>query len=89
MTKVIVVEIIVHGMQVIVHRGKTMVHGWEVIVHGQVASNTTGLNKHSYFIPCVPRLGTRQHIEFMVIMDNNTINDNVVTTGRLISKQRP
>ena len=35
------------------------------------------------------RLGTRQHFEFMVIMKDNAINDNVVTTGCSISKQRP
>ena len=37
----------------------------------------------------VNRLETRQHFEFMVIIKDNTVNDNVVTTGRTISKQSP
>ena len=28
------------------------------------------------------RLGTRQHFEFIVILKDDTINDNLVTTGR-------
>ena len=31
----------------------------------------------------------RLHFELMVITKVDTINDNVVTTGRTISKQRP
>ena len=33
------------------------------------------------------RLGTRQHFEFMVVLKDDTINGNVVTTERTISKQ--
>ena len=36
----------------------------------------------------VVRLGTRLHFELMVIIKVDTINDNVVTTGRTISNQR-
>ena len=32
------------------------------------------------------RLGTRQHFELMVIIRDSTVNDNVVTTGRTISR---
>ena len=35
------------------------------------------------------RLGTRLHFELMVIIKVDTINDKVVTTGHIISKQRP
>ena len=34
-------------------------------------------------------LGTRPHFEFMVIIKDSTVNNNVVTTGRTISKQSP
>ena len=33
------------------------------------------------------RFGTRLHFELMVITKADTINDNLVTTGRTISKQ--
>ena len=35
------------------------------------------------------RLGPSQHFDFMVIIGDSTVNDNVVTTGRTISKQSP
>ena len=35
------------------------------------------------------RFGTRLHFELKVITKVDTINDNVVTTGRTISKQSP
>ena len=35
------------------------------------------------------KLGTRLHFDFIVIIKVNTVNDNVVTTRRTISKQRP
>ena len=33
------------------------------------------------------RFGTRQYFDFIVIIKDGTINDNVVTTGRTLSKQ--
>ena len=35
------------------------------------------------------RLGPRPHFAFIFIMKDSTVNDNVVTTGPSISKQRP
>ena len=35
------------------------------------------------------RFGTRLHFELIVITKVDTINDNVVSTGRTISKQSP
>ena len=37
----------------------------------------------------IHRLRTRLHFELMVITKVDTINDNVVTTGPIISKQSP
>ena len=33
------------------------------------------------------RFGTRQYFDFIVIIKDDTINDNVVTTGCTLSKQ--
>ena len=37
----------------------------------------------------ISRLGTRLHFEFMVISKVDTVNDNVVSSGCTIPKQRP
>ena len=42
----------------------------------------------SFIVPNT-RFGTRLHFELIVITKVDTINDNVVSTGRTISKQSP
>ena len=37
----------------------------------------------------IDRFGTRPHFELIVIIQVDTINDNVVSTGRTISQQSP
>ena len=42
-----------------------------------------------YCTDMLTRFGTRLHFELIVITKVDTINDNVVSTGRTISKQSP